>query len=1242
MYLQSQRHLRAFIALIISLSVYIPNGFGQLLPQQNKGYWHNQERVIRYKPDGGDFVITNGTRRFNRALYGTNTAFRVEAGDLPEFALYMPGMGGNFKFGLIGPNGNKWLIKADKITARYRPGSMLYEIEDALLGKGKLFITVLAMSDAEGVIVRTEFKDITEKVDLVWAFGGASGTKFSRDGDMNVDPESSFYLKPEYCATNSYSIKGNNFSLLYGGSKILTEDERYFADKVVSNIDNSKGKRQNLVGVFPPSSTVTIASADQLDSPEKFIESKGTTSPVITGKVLVKSGEQLYFMVKNPETPALLNYADAPGIFEKAEASRKLLANRITVKTPDPYINTLGGAIGIAGDAIWEYPTYLHGAIGWRMRLDGWRGPYTGDALGWHDRAQSHFDAYAKSQFTTPLTGPNVPDPKANLARQEEKIGNTLYTSGYISRNPNGNLVAHHYDMNLVYIDALIRHFNWTGDLTYVKEMWPVLKRHLEWEKRNFDGDNDGLYDAYCCIWASDALEYSGSGVTHSSAYNYLANKSAAYLAKLIGEDPEPYRKESEKIFNAMNTRLWMPSKGWYAEYQDLLGLKRLHTSAALWTIYHTLDSDVADAFKAYQATRYVDTEIPHIPVKARGLVDDGYYILSTSNWMPYEWSINNVVSAENMHTSLAYWQSGRNDAAFRLWKSTLLDAMYLGGSPGNFLQISYYDANRFEAYRDFADQVGMASRSLVEGLFGIIPDLLENTLNIRPGLPVKWDHATLKTPDISFVFKRTGNKENYIIIPTLPKPVKLRFRATAKGESVKSVTVNGKSVPWTNVDQAIEYPQIEITTAIASKFDISVEWQGAKTELVKNAPSFGLNEILTASFGKAKVLEIFDPQKALKQSEMKDNSLKATVIGEKGNRTVFVRVKQGQFTWWAPVCFEIKESLDIIASLNQEKNSLKFAIQNNTGSLVNAKVTVNPGAMAFVTNSTIQAGTSSAEISVPFTNLVNGSNRVRVEWANGKVFEKDVINWNVDASKSGKFETVDISNSFNDKVSSIFKNEYLSPRSPYPTLAIPKQGIGDWCSFAKTANIDDAGLRLKAGDKNEITSPQGIPFATPGSADAKNIAFTSQWDNYPHDITFPLAGKATHAYLLMAGSTNHMQSRISNGEVIVEYTDGTQTSLELTNPDTWYPIEKDYFVDGYAFTLTKPRPVRLALKTGTFTQDFNKSLLARDFGGKVIDGGAATILDLPLDGSKQLKRLKVKTLANEVVIGLMGISLLR
>ena len=45
--------------------------------------------------------------------------------------------------------------------------------------------------------------------------------------------------------------------------------------------------------------------------------------------------------------------------------------------------------------------------------------------------------------------------------------------------------------------------------------------------------------------------------------------------------------------------------------------------------------------------------------------------------------------------------------------------------------------------------------------------------------------------------------------------------------------------------------------------------------------------------------------------------------------------------------------------------------------------------------------------------------------------------------------------------------------------------------------------------------------------------------------------------------------------------------------------------------------------------------------GGKVA-GGAATVLDLPLNANKELESLTVRTLANEVVIGLMSATLIR
>ena len=110
---------------------------------------------------------------------------------------------------------------------------------------------------------------------------------------------------------------------------------------------------------------------------------------------------------------------------------------------------------------------------------------------------------------------------------------------------------------------------------------------------------------------------------------------------------------------------------------------------------------------------------------------------------------------------------------------------------------------------------------------------------------------------------------------------------------------------------------------------------------------------------------------------------------------------------------------------------------------------------------------------------------------------------------------------------------------------------------------------------------PDGVPFETPTNAAGKNIVFTSQWNNYPRETSVPLSGKSPHVFLLMAGSTNPMQSRLDNGEVVVTYADGSTARLALNNPDNWWPIEQDYFIDDFAFRRPEPIPPRIDLQTG-------------------------------------------------------------
>src|SRR5690606_13045220 len=130
----------------------------------------------------------------------------------------------------------------------------------------------------------------------------------------------------------------------------------------------------------------------------------------------------------------------------------------------------------------------------------------------------------------------------------------------------------------------------------------------------------------------------------------------------------------------------------------------------------------------------------------------------------------------------------------------------------------------------------------------------------------------------------------------------------------------------------------------------------------------------------------------------------------------------------------------------------------------------------------------------------------------------------------------------------------------------------------------------------------QGVPFSTPGD-EGDNVAFVSLWDNYPDSVCIPLRGKASHIYFLAAGSTNHMQSRIDNGAIRVDYADGSSETLWLRNPETWHPIEQDYYLDGHAFYMNAPRPVRLHLKTGWMGREFQDYDTIPGFTNFVIEG---------------------------------------
>jgi hypothetical protein len=1054
-----------------------PESRPEAIYQPHGNFETNIARPLRYWPIGTDFVITNGAEFFNRPLYCLNSGFRIDGGDKPEFSLYLPGRGGNLRLGIKTSAGTKWLNDAKTIIARYHPGSLQYEITDPLLGSGELTLTVLPLSSNKGLIAKVELHGAT--ADLIWAYGGANGVGGSRGGDIGCErePVSQFFqMQPDQCRGNSFAVASNTFTL--------------------------RSAKAIITGVTPTGGNLFVADARDWNSPKKLLtpsESKPELS-VIAGQYSIHTDEPVYIaleQITSPDSAAndsggpTLNYSALPKQFANAEEHRREIAERVKVETPDPFINAAASALCIAADAVWDdkQQCFMHGAVAWRTRLLGWRGQYAGDALGWHDRTAAHFASFAKQQITTSIPDQLPPaDENSNLARSEAAL------------HSNGDLSKNHYDMNLVAVDAFFHHLLWTGDLNYARQMWPVIERHLAWERRlfrrEFGPDKLPLYEAYAAIWASDDLNYNGAGTAHASAYNYFANKMAARVAEMLGKDPAPYQHEADLILRGMNKYLWLADQGNFAESKDLLGLQLPHPNSGLWTFYHTLDSEVPTPQQAWQMSRWIDDHIAHIPIRGPHVPGENLFTLPETSWMPYQWSLNNVVMAEAAHTSLGFWQANRPDRAFQLFKGELLESMFLGLCPGNVGAMTSHDMARGEAQRDFADGIGVNSRALVEGLFGVKPDVLAGKLKIVPGFPAAWNFAKMQHPDFTFEFHRDGSTDTYVITPKFPKPMALDLQICAPRTEAQ-IILNGQPATSQKLDALFGAPRIAIESQPANKFEIVVNWKGDQT-------------------------------------------------------------------------------------------------------------TSKPGP----------------------------------EVAPAPPEKIEAYDWHTQVAGNKKFETVNLTPFFNDKVTRIFRNEYRTPRSPFASLATPKQGIGGWCEPNASFDVDDSGLRsLAARDGGKITLPNGVPLATAAEPSAKNIIFTSQWDNYPHEVAVPLSGKSSRAFLLMAGSTAAMQSRFDNGEIIITYADGSTERLALNNPVNWWPIDQDYLIDDFAFRRDEPLPPRVDLRTGKIRVLDLASFKGK--GGKV-PGGAATVLTLPLNPGKQLKSLAVHALANEVVIGLMSVTLER
>jgi hypothetical protein len=179
-----------------------------------------------------------------------------------------------------------------------------------------------------------------------------------------------------------------------------------------------------------------------------------------------------------------------------------------------------------------------------------------------------------------------------------------------------------------------------TGDLDFLSWSHEVTRASLaRAEQEVFDG---GLFRGCASFMESNsgypprfAFRGRAVGATKALSTNvlhYRAYTVAARSAALLGQDPEPFETRAAALKQAINERLWVPSRGCYAYYEDA-DSRLSDRSEGLGTALAVLWG-VADELPAVTSTPHGFPCLwPPYPLWTRWLVKDEYNYHNGTVW---------------------------------------------------------------------------------------------------------------------------------------------------------------------------------------------------------------------------------------------------------------------------------------------------------------------------------------------------------------------------------------------------------------------------------------------------------------------------------------------------------------------------------------------------------------------------------------------------------------------------------
>jgi glycogen debranching enzyme len=447
-----------------------------------------------------------------------------------------------------------------------------------------------------------------------------------------------------------------------------------------------------------------------------------------------------------------------------------IATNRFFVHTPD-----MGKAL-VAG-----YSTTRHGwdggqkvsgrpGYGWYFGRDGQWSSFALLDYGDYDKVKAQLQFFNKYQD---LTG---------------KIFHEATTSGFI-----------HYDAadaTPLYIVLAGKYFRHTNDTAFLRSTWPNIKKAIDF-CFSTDTDRDHLIENTNVGhgWVEGGELYGSHATIYLAASWAAAMSEAENMASAMKDiESESFGVESKTVRDIINRDFWNNGTKFFAYGKNQNGTFRSEPTIlpAVPLYFKTADEERAkacleqyagNAFTTNWGTRIVRDDSPHF--KPTGYHYGSVWPLFTGWTSLAEYAYGNYLQG--------YSHIMNNLNLYKNWGLGFAEEVMNGAE---------YQPSGVCAHQCWSETMGL--QPAIEGMIGLEVFAQENRIVLSPRLPANWDSlevSNIRIADkyLEFKYYRLGGRYMYDFKLTAGSKLNLDFMPVLPaGAQVKSVTMNGREVPYT------------------------------------------------------------------------------------------------------------------------------------------------------------------------------------------------------------------------------------------------------------------------------------------------------------------------------------------------------------------------------------------------------------------------------------------------------------